>query len=255
MSGEPPTQAMVLAAGLGLRMRPLTETRPKPLLEVGGRTMLDLALDRLVEAGTRRAVINLHWLGDQIEAHLEGRNDLQIAFTHEDPVLETGGGILNALSKNVLRSEALLALNADQIWIDGATPALEHLASVWNQNTMDALLMLCPRESAFGYDGLGDFNLLSGGKLERRRAGAMGEHVFTGVQILHPRIFDGLEGIKAGDPFSLNVAFERAIQTGRLFGVVHQGDWLHIGTPDALADASAFIKDKTNKSEQGRNRG
>lgn len=244
MNKQMPTQAMVLAAGLGLRMRPLTETLPKPLLEVGAQTMLDRALDRLLEAGVSRTVVNLHWLGEMIEAHLEARTQPQIHFTHEDPILETGGAIVNALSKNALKHEALFALNADQVWIDHAPTTLEQLSYVWDEHKMDALLLLQPRDSAFGYDGAGDFNMLSGGKLERRHSDTMGEHVFTGIQILHPRIFDGLENITPGDAFSLNVAFDLALKTGRLYGVAHHGDWLHIGTPDALNAANAFLQDR-----------
>ena len=235
------THAMVLAAGLGLRMRPLSEATPKPMLKVGGKPMIDWVLDSLKNAGVGNAVINLHWLGEQIKDHTKQRPSPALSFIEEDPILETGGGILNALDCEMLGGGAFYAINADQIWLDDETPALEHLASVWDEEKMDALLLLQPLLTARGYDGSGDFNLDGGGRVERRHENAMGELVFTGVQLLSPRLFSQPLEQKPGDAFSLNILYDKAIKQGRLFGVVHDGEWLHIGTPETLAQANAYL--------------
>ncbi|MCK5546221.1 MAG: nucleotidyltransferase family protein [Rhodospirillaceae bacterium] len=238
------THAMVLAAGMGLRMRPLSETTPKPLLKAGGKPMIDWALDSLHGAGVKVCVVNTHWLGEQIESHLKGNSSPAISFVSEDPILETGGGILNALDKKLLGDGAFYAINADQIWVDSETPALEHMAYVWDEEKMDALLLLQPLASAFGYDGVGDFNLAPGGAIERRHEGANAELVFTGVQILNPKLFTHTNTPSSGDAFSLNILYDNAIEQGRLFGVTHDGEWLHIGTPKALDDANIFLAEK-----------
>ena len=228
-----PTHAMVLAAGKGLRMRPLTEHTPKPLIPVAGRSMLDRAFDRLDEARVPHRVVNAHWLGDQIAAHLA--NHPGVVISHEDALLETGGGVAFALP--LLGPSAFFVYNADIIWIDGARPALPRLAEHWDDTQMDALLMLQPVGNAFGYDGAGDFAMDVAGRLRRRGADARVPFVFTGVQILHPRLF-------AGAPkgaFSLNILYDRAQAAGRLFGLVHDGDWLHIGTPEMLIAAEARL--------------
>ena len=235
------THAMVLAAGLGLRMRPLSETAPKPMLKVGGKPMIDWVLDSLKNAGVGNAVINLHWLGEQIKDHTKQKPSPALSFIEEDPILETGGGILNALACEMLGGGAFYAINADQIWLDDETPALEHLASVWDEEKMDALLLLQPLLTARGYDGSGDFNLDGGGRAERRHENAMGELVFTGVQILSPKLFSSPLEQKPGDAFSLNILYDKAIKQGRLFGVVHDGEWLHIGTPETLVQANAYL--------------
>ena len=232
---------MVLAAGMGLRMRPLSETTPKPMLRVGGKPMIDWALDSLKNASVGNAVINLHWLGEQIKEHTKQRPDPALSFIEEDPILETGGGILNALDYEMLGDGAFYAINADQIWLDDETPALEHLARVWDENKMDALLLLQPLLTARGYDGSGDFNLDADGRVERRHENAMGELVFTGVQLLSPKLFSPPLEQKPGDAFSLNILYDKAIKQGRLFGVVHDGEWLHIGTPETLAQANAYL--------------
>ena len=241
MSNSKIIHAMVLAAGLGMRMRPLSETTPKPMLNVDGKPMIDWALDSLSNAGVRHAVINLHWLGEQIKDHTKQRSNPALSFIEENPILETGGGILNALNHGLLGNGGFYAINADQIWIDGETPALEHLANVWDEEKMDVLLLLQPLLSAKGYDGAGDFNLGSNGRVERRHENSMGELVFTGVQILSPNLFSAPVEQKPGEAFSLNILYDKAIEQGRLFAIVHDGEWLHIGTPENLIKANEYL--------------
>ena len=222
---------MVLAAGLGKRMRPLTETVPKPLIEVGGRTMLDRALDRLESFGIEEVVVNRHHLGERIDAHLAARSSPRTATSREDALLDTGGGVANALGR--LGDAPFFVVNADIAWLDGPTPALERLARGWDDAAMDALLLMHRCVAAYGYDGRGDYFMEPDGALRRRADTDVSPYVFTGVQLLHPRLF---EGVPEG-PFSLNLLYDRAQQAGRLFGVVHDGEWFHIGTPAALKTA------------------
>jgi len=225
---------MVLAAGAGLRLRPLTEHTPKPLLEVAGRCMLDRAFDRLDDAEVAHRVVNLHWLGEKIAAHLA--NHAGVILSHEDALLDTGGGVARALP--LLGAAAFYVCNADVIWRDGSRPALFRLAAAWDEARMDALLLLQPVAAAFGYDGRGDFARESDGRLRRRGTDETAPYVFTGVQILHPRLFaDAPKGA-----FSLNLLYDKARGAGRLFGLIHDGDWLHIGTPEALAAATARLR-------------
>ncbi len=236
-----PKMAMVLSAGLGLRMRPLSEHTPKPLLKVGAKTMLDHTLDALARAGVESVAVNTHWLGEQVEAHVKARSGSpQCTLVHEDPVLETGGGIHNALQQNLLANDApFFAVNADQIWIDGEASALTRLAQAWNDAEMDALLLLQPCSNAIGYEGAGDFIMDQNGRLSR--GGGESAMVYTGVQLLHPRLFKGAPG----GAYSMNVLYESAIKNERLFGMAHDGAWLHMGTPKQLAQANAYMKSKT----------
>lgn len=228
------TNAMILAAGLGLRMRPITLTLPKPLVPVAGRTMLDRVLDHLDRVDARRKVVNLHWLGETIRSHLDGRGD--VVFSEEPELLETGGGVAKALSH--LGSAPFFVCNADMIWTDGAEPSLARLQRAFDPARMDGLLLLQPVETAFGYDGKGDFHLGADGRLTRRKADETTPLMFAGVQILHPRLFEGHPGGK----FSLNLLYDKAMASDRLFGIVHDGRWYHIGTPQALTEAEALIE-------------
>lgn len=233
-----PIHAMVLAAGLGLRMRPITERLPKPLVPVAGRTMLDRALDALAAAGVGECIVNTHYLGHMIAAHLAGRTAPAIRISAEPDLLDTGGGVAKALP--MLGDEPFFAVNADIVWEDGPeAPALARLAAAYDDGATDALLLLAPRDSAIGYDGAGDFHLGGDGALVRRGDGASAAYVFTGVQILHPRLF---AGCPAG-AFSLNLLYDRARAQGRLRGLVHDGRWFHIGTPAGLARAEAVMAD------------
>jgi MurNAc alpha-1-phosphate uridylyltransferase len=228
-----PGYAMVLAAGLGLRMRPLTKRTPKPLIPVAGRSMLDRVFDRLDEAGVPNRVVNTHWLAEQIAGHLANRSG--VILSHEDVLLGTGGGVAHALP--LLGAQPFFVCNADIVWLGGAQPALIRLAKAWDAARMDALLLLEPGGPALGYEGPGDFFHADGGRLQRRRDAATAPFVFTGVQILHPRLFADAPG----GEFSLNILYDRAEATRRLFGLVHDGAWLHIGTPDALAAAESWF--------------
>jgi MurNAc alpha-1-phosphate uridylyltransferase len=232
-----PRRAMALAAGLGTRMRPLTETRPKALIEVGGRSLLDHALDRLDAAGVERVVVNIHHLGDMLERHLASRRRPEISLSREKILLETGGGVVQALPS--LGDRPFFVTSTDVVWIDGAMPALSRLAAAWDDARMDALLLVYPVEGALGYAGRGDFTMAADGRLERRAKDGDAPYLFTTVQMLHPRLFEGLEV----SVFSLNVVYDRAIASGRLYGLVHDGIWAHVGTPEVLAAATALLEE------------
>jgi MurNAc alpha-1-phosphate uridylyltransferase len=237
MTGTAPRHAMVLAAGLGLRMRPITETRPKPLVTVAGRTLLDRALDALADAGVTDATVNVHYLPQMIEDHLASRTVPRIAISDErETLLETGGGVARALP--LLGPDAFFVVNADIAWRDGGTPALNRLFEAWDDTAMDALLLLHPVADATGYDGAGDFFVDAGGRLTRRREAPEAPLVFTGVQLLHPRLF----ACTPDGPFPLTCLYDRAETERRLFGLVHDGDWHHIGTPEGLAEAEARLE-------------
>jgi MurNAc alpha-1-phosphate uridylyltransferase len=229
-------RAMVLAAGLGLRMRPITLTTPKPLVEVAGRSMLDRALDHLAGAGVAELVVNTHWLAERIRDHLAGRPG--VALSHEDVLLETGGGVAQALP--LLGDEAFFVVNSDIIWTNGGTPALKRLAEAWDDGRMDALLLLQPTAGAVGYEGPGDFFLSPTGEPRRRKGREVAPYLFSGVQILHPRLFEGAPSGK----FSLNVLYDRALEAGRLFAIVHDGRWFHVGTPEALPEVEALLREE-----------
>ncbi|MBM3950747.1 MAG: nucleotidyltransferase family protein [Rhodospirillales bacterium] len=228
--------AMVLAAGLGTRLRPLTDRLPKPLVPVAGRTLLDHALDRLAAAGVTTAVVNLHHLGDMIAEHLKGRSAPKIILSREERRLETGGGVRHALP--LLGAGAFFVVNADVLWLNGPYDALARLQNHWRESEMDALLLLLETTAAFGYDGAGDFLTDPAGRLARRPEREIAPYLFTGVQILHPRLF---EDAPAG-AFSLNVLYDRALAVGRLYGVVHDGEWFHVGTAEGLAEAEDFLR-------------
>lgn len=238
-----PKFAMVLAAGLGLRMRPITETTPKPLIEVAGRPLIDWALARIQDAGVENAVVNLHYLSAQIEDHLKDRTTPNIVFTHEDPVLETGGGIENALPH--LGAAPFFVCNSDGLWLDGPGPdgnanAMVRLAETWDDAAMDAILLLHDPDRALGYDGAGDFSIANNGQLTRRAAAPDRKaYVFTGVQLLHPRLFANAPG----GAYSLNVLYDRALGAGRLYGLVHGGEWFHVGTPEARDATETWLLD------------
>ena len=238
MSGETsiPSRGMVLSAGFGTRMRPITETTPKPLVPLRGRPLVDRALDRLEAVGVQQVVVNLHYLGDKLEAHLKTRNRPEIIFSPEKDILETGGGVKQALG--TFGDEPFYVVNGDVCWLDGRVPALERLAAAWCDEEMDALLLNQPITTAVGYDGwAGDFVMDPHGRLRRRREREVAPFLFAGVQILHPRLFEGApEGA-----FSLNLLYDKALEAGRLWGLRHDGEWYHIGTPEGLAEVEAEL--------------
>lgn len=227
-----PRTAMVLAAGLGVRMRPLTLERPKPLLEIAGRSLLDHALDRLAEAGVETAVVNCHYKAEMIAARMAERTHPRIILAPETELLETGGAVRDALP--LLGQEPFFVINADILWLDGPVPALVRLADAWNGAQMDALLLMMSTAEAFGYHGPGDYHMDFFGRLRRRPPNGTASHVYAGVQITQARAFAGMP---AAGPFSNNLVWTRAEQTDRLHGIGHDGSWYHIGTPDALYEA------------------
>jgi N-acetyl-alpha-D-muramate 1-phosphate uridylyltransferase len=230
--------AMVLAAGLGKRMRPLTATRPKPLVEVAGKALLDHALDRLRAAGVKRAVVNVHYLADSLEAHVKYRvQDIEIAISDERlQLLETGGGLVHALP--LIGDDPFLVVNSDNLWVDGPADSIRSLAARWDDAAMDALLLLVPLARANCHNGKGDFHMDGAGRLNRRRPGRVAPFVFTGVQIVSKRLF---EGAKA-EPFSLNILWDRAIAAGRAFGLMHNGLWFDVGTPPAVKKTEEMLR-------------
>ena len=219
-----------------LETGPLTDSLPKPLLEIGGKALIDHVLDRLAEVGVTQAVVNLWHLGPLIEAHLAGRENPAIAFTHEPERLDTGGGVANALA--LLGGDAFYLINGKILWRDGARGALARLAQAWDDDAMDGLLLMVPLARAGGYGGPGDFFLDPGGAVVRPAAGAPAPLAFTGIQILHPRLFKAAPQ----GPFSLNLIYDQAIAAGRLQGLIHDGDWLHVATPEGLAEAQSWFK-------------
>lgn len=214
-------------------MRHLSDDRPKPLVALAGRPLLDWAVERYAAAGLECIVVNTHYKADMIRMHVAGRSD--VVLSHEEERLETGGGVKNALV--ALGPGAFYVCNSDAVWLDGPVPALDRLAEAWDDARMDALLLLQPVENAVGYDGAGDYFRGADGTLRRRGAAAAAPYVFAGLQILHARLF---EGAPAG-AFSLNILFDKANAAGRLHGLVHDGGWLHVGTPEGLAEAEAVL--------------
>ena len=231
---------MVLAAGLGTRMRPLTDTMPKPLVPVSGRALIDHVLDRLADAHVAHAVVNVHYLADMLVQHLASRTRPQVVISDERGLLlGTGGGVARALPQ--LGHAPFLLINSDTIWIDGPQPNLARLAEAFEPAAMDALLLLAPVITSIGYSRRGDFLILPDGRLERRAERAVAPFVYAGAAILTPALFNGApEGA-----FSLTRLFDRAEQAGRLHGLRLEGVWMHVGTPDAIALAEAAIKAST----------
>ncbi|MFC7051943.1 nucleotidyltransferase family protein [Hansschlegelia quercus] len=227
---------MVLAAGLGTRMRPITDTRPKPLVEVGGRTLLDYGLDQLEKAGVPRAVVNVHHHADQMEAYLRDRRAPVVTISDErERLMDSGGGVAKALP--LLNGDAFLILNADTFWIDGASSNLERMIAFWDPTRMDALLLVAALTASVGYDGAGDFSFATDGRLARRGERQVTPFAYAGAAIMPRAAFDG-----AGDePFSLNRLWNKAIERERLFGWRLDGLWLHVGTPRAVAEAEEAI--------------
>jgi MurNAc alpha-1-phosphate uridylyltransferase len=233
---QPPRNAMVLAAGLGTRMRPLTDTIPKPLVTVAGKALLDHVLDRLAAAGVERAVVNVYYLAEQIVAHLQVRTRPKIEISDERGLLlGTGGGVVKALPG--LGDAPFFHINSDTLWIDGVTPNLKRLADAFDAAAMDALLLLAPTAGSIGYSGLGDFFMNGDGRLKRRGEREIAPFVYAGAAILKPALFKDAPG----GEFPLTLLFERAASAGRLHGLRLEGLWMHVGTPEAIAEAEAAI--------------
>jgi N-acetyl-alpha-D-muramate 1-phosphate uridylyltransferase len=231
-----PNRAIVLAAGLGTRMRPYNGHVPKPLVEVGGKSLIDYSLDRLAAAGVECAVVNVHHLADALERHLAPRRRPHIVISDErGALLGTGGGIAKALPQ--LGDAPFFLVNSDTVWLDGVKPNFTRLAEAFDPDTMDVLLLLAPTTDSIGYAGRGDFAMLPDGRLRRRREHEVVPFVYAGAAILSPALFVDLPS----GAFSLTVLFDRAAANGRLFGLRLEGVWMHVGTPEAVAAAEAAL--------------
>jgi MurNAc alpha-1-phosphate uridylyltransferase len=233
-----PETAMIMAAGLGKRMRPLTATRPKPMVEVAGKPLIDHVFDRLRAAGIKRAVVNVHYLADQVEAHLRSRvKDIEVIVSDErGRLMETGGGLVQA--RELLGDAPFLCINSDTLWVDGPIDAIRQLAAQWDGDRMDFLQLVVPLARANNHGGRGDWRMDAFGRItERRKPGRVAPFVSTGVQIIHPRaIVEPPEG-----PFSTNLFWDRAVAAKRMWGTVHQGLWFDVGTPAAVGETEAML--------------
>lgn len=227
--------AMVLAAGLGKRMRPLTASQPKPMVRVAGKPLIDHALDRLEAAGVTKAVVNIHYLADALVAHLKNRKVPEVAISDErELLLETGGGMVKAAP---LLPDPFFCVNSDNVWLDGPRDAFHDLSQAWNADHMDALLMLVRHTAAANFHGRGDFHMDGAGRLTRRRSERIAPFIFTGIQLVAKRLLrDAPQG-----PFSTNLLWNRAIEEGRLYGAVFTGQWFEVGTPQAIAPTEAAL--------------
>ena len=230
-----PSRAMVLAAGFGVRMKPLTDRLPKPLIEVGGKALIDHVLDRLAEVGVERVVVNVHHLADSVERHLAGRRGIVIS-DERGQILETGGGVVKALP--LLGDAPFFLINSDTIWIEGLKPNLARLADAFDPARMDALLLLAPAATSVSYSGRGDYTMAPDGRLQRRGERQVVPFVYAGAAIFSPALF---AAAPAG-PFSLTRLFDRAEKVGRLHGLRLEGVWMHVGTPEAIAEAEAALR-------------
>lgn len=226
-----PKRAFILAAGKGTRLRPYTDDKPKPLVPVNGRAILDYALDKLENAGVHDVTINLYYLGDRIEKYLEDRTAPSITFSKESALLDTGGGVKNALE--TMKGEAFYLINGDALWVDGDTPALDNLAKIWNPEIMDILLLLQPVSTMTLTKGVGDYDLGADGKAVRAK-NKDGAYMFGGIRITKTDIFDGTPE----DAFSFLQLMDEAQSNGRLYGMVHDGQWHHISTPEDLENVN-----------------
>jgi MurNAc alpha-1-phosphate uridylyltransferase len=231
------TAAMIMGAGLGTRMRPLTDDRPKPLVLVGGKTLIDHSIDRLVAAGVTRIVVNLHYKAQMLRAHLAQRRDAEIIFSDEtDKLLDTGGGVVKAMPH--FDNTPFFVINSDSIWVEGKSPVLPAMLAAWDPRRMDGLLLLADMKTAMGYEGSGDFALTTGGHVARARNHPAPHYAYPGVQIVHPRLFQGAPP----GAFSTNLMWDRAIAAGTLFGTLMDGVWIHVGTPEARDEAEAYLR-------------
>ncbi len=229
--------AMVMAAGMGKRMRPLTASTPKPMVRVAGKPLIDHTLDRLADAGVSKAVVNVHYLADVLEGHIKSRKSPEVVISDErEQLLETGGGLVKAQD---LLPDPFFCLNSDNIWLDGPKNAFADLSERWDADKMDALLLLVPHKGASNFAGKGDFHMDPFGRLTRRRSGRIAPYIFTGIQLASKRLLrDAPEG-----PFSTNLLWNRAIEDGRLYGLAFTGRWFEVGTPAAIRPTEMALLD------------
>lgn len=230
--------AMVLAAGLGKRMRPLTISQPKPLVRVAGKPLIDHALDKLAEAGIPRAVVNVHYFADALQAHVAARAVPEVVISDErEELLETGGGLAKAHRAGLL-PDPCFCVNSDNVWLDGPYDAFRQLSEVWDADVMDALLVLVPHTGARNFRGKGDFHMDPQGRVSRRRSARIAPFIYTGIQLVSHRLLrDAPEG-----PFSTNILWDRAIGEGRLYGMLFTGEWFEVGNPAAIAPTEAALQ-------------
>ena len=229
--------AMILAAGFGTRMRPITDHMPKPLVPLCGRALIDHAIDRVIEAGVKRVVVNTHYKASMMKAHLEARKDVEIVLSHEETLLDTGGGVKNALPH---LGDAFFVINSDVFWLNARNPALVRLAEAWAEKDLDALLMVQRTTSAIGYEGVGDFVVDPLGRVRRRNEREVVPHLFAGMEVLRRRFFDQ----SPDGAFSLNALWNRSIVAGRLAAMIHDGEWFHVGTPQGLAASENRLSER-----------
>jgi MurNAc alpha-1-phosphate uridylyltransferase len=230
-----PKKAMLLAAGLGQRMRPVTNTIPKPLVKVGGKALIDWTLDSLRAADVAEAIVNVHYLAPLLIRHLAGRTAPRVIISDEtERLLDTGGGVTKALP--LLGDDTFVVCNCDAIIVDGAVPALRRLAATWS-DALDVLMLVHPRETAHGFDGAGDFHVGSDGRMTRRGAATSAPYVYAGLFMIHPRAFAGAKV----EPFSLNRVWDKAIAADRMRAVIHDGRWFHVGTPGSIGETEALL--------------
>ncbi|OBX20634.1 mannose-1-phosphate guanylyltransferase [Erythrobacter sp. QSSC1-22B] len=238
MTGLVSDTAMVMAAGLGKRMRPLTASQPKPLVRVAGKALIDYTLDRLADAGVARAVVNVHYLADALEAHVRDRQSPEVVISDErEALLETGGGLVKARDAGLL-PDPVFCSNADSIWLEGPRNAFADLSAVWDPERMDALLLLVSHSQTHNFTGPGDFYMDGGGRLSRKLPSRIAPFIFTGIQLLSHRLLrDPPEG-----KFSTNVLWDRAIGEGRLYGAAFTGRWIEVGRPEHLKTAAEVLR-------------
>lgn len=235
-SPRAPKTAIVLAAGLGKRMLPITATMPKPLVKVAGESLIDFALDRLHEAGMETVVVNVHHFADMLEAHLRTRTIPRIVVSDErDTLLETGGGVKKALP--LLGDEPFMTFNSDSLWIEGREPNLKRLVAAWDPERMDILMLVAPLSTSVGYEGCGDFHMAADGRLHRRGSDPSAPFVYAGVAIVKPELVDGTPD----GAFSANAFYDKAIAKNRLYGLCMEGQWLHVGEPHTIAEAEKCL--------------
>ena len=239
-TGNTISKAMVMAAGLGKRMRPLTDDLPKPLIRLRERPLIDYAIDRLVEVGVQCAVVNVHYLADAIEHHLADRTDIEIVISDErGHLLDTGGGAAHVL--DILGPGPFFVINSDSVWLEGIGDSLSRMRGRWDDDEMDCLMLLASTVTSVGYDGRGDFGMDETGRLIRRPEAEVAPFVNTGAYLIHPRLFKGMPD----GAFSMNLLWDRAIDTERMFGIRHDGIWMHVGTPDALEEAERLMSERS----------
>jgi MurNAc alpha-1-phosphate uridylyltransferase len=231
-----PQAAMILAAGLGTRMRPLTETTPKPMVRLAGRPMIDHLLDRLADAGVRRVVVNLHHCGEALEHHLADRRDPAIAFSPEPSLRGTAGGVRAALP--LLGGRPFFVINGDVVWLDGPVPVLHRLAARWSEDRHDALAVVVATVQALGIGDIGDFDMDPLGRVTWPAEGLIAPFSYAGIQLVHPRLFDDLPP----DPVQMPLAWSRAMAAGRFEALRFDGNWAHVGTPRALRHATRMLE-------------